>query len=202
MHGLQRGFNIIEVLISLAVLAILVTLAAPSFTQWLQNQQIRTATDSILNGLQVARSEAVARNTNVSFQFMDGLSSTCAVSALGSGGILLNQNWVVSVGDPSGACDKKIGDTPPGPVIQSRSESEGTPNTAATTTPGGATTVTFTPLGATTGNPDGSFSLQRVDVTNLVSAGAARPLRVVINPGGSLRMCDPIAVAPDSRACP
>ena len=202
MHGLQHGFNIIEVLISLVVLAILVTLGAPSFSQWLQNQQIRTATDSILNGLQVARSEAVARNTNVSFQFMDGLSSTCARSAFGSGGVLLNQNWVVSVGDPSGACDQKIGDTPPGPVIQSRSESEGTPNTAATPAPGGTTTVTYTPLAATTNNPDGSLTLQRVDVTNLVSAGAARPLRIIINPGGSLRMCDPVTVAPDPRACP
>ena len=202
MHGLQHGFNIIEVLISLVVLGVLIALGAPSFGQWLQNQQIRAAAEAILNGLQVARTEAVARNTNVSFQFMDGLSASCATSVLGSGGILLNQNWVVSVGDPSGACDKNIGDTPAGPVIQSRSESEGTPNTAATTTPGGTTTVTFTPLGATTGNPDGSLTLQRVDVTNRVSSGAARPLRIVINPGGSTRMCDPIAVAPDSRACP
>jgi hypothetical protein len=35
-------------------------------------------------------------------------------------------------------------------------------------------------------------------------ASTARPLRIVISPGGSVRMCDPSpsVVAPDPRACP
>lgn len=203
MHAPQHGFNLVELMISLAVLGILISLGAPSFSSWLQNQQTRAAAEATLNGLQVARSEAVARNTTVSFQFMADLTATCVTAPVGAGGYLTSISWVVTLGDASNACDKKVGDTPPGPVIQSRSSAEATPNAVVTTVPAGTTTVTFTPLGATTSNPDGSLVLQSMTLSNAVLTGSeARPLRIVINPGGSLRLCDPSAVAPDTRACP
>jgi len=205
MRALAHGFSIIELMITLVVLGILIALGAPSFSEWLQNQQIRAAADATLNGVQVARGEAVARNTNVSFQFVGDLSAACLHAAVGPGGYLSSTSWVVSVGDPSGACDKRINDTPAGPVIQSRSGAEVTPNAVVTTVPDGASTVTFTPLGATTSNPDGSPALQSMTLSNLtqpIGSTSARPLRIVINPGGSTRMCDPLAVAPDTRACP
>jgi len=203
MRAPQHGFTLIEIMISLVIIALLISLGAPAFSEWLQNQQTRAAAEATLNGLQVARSEAVARNANVSFQFMADLSSTCQPAPIGPGGALTSVSWVVSLGDPSNACDKKIGDTPSGPVIQSRSGAEVTPNALVTTLPASATTVTFTPLGGTTGNPDGSLTLQSMTLTNAVLTGSgSRPLRIVINPGGSMRMCDPSAVAPDTRACP
>jgi|SRR5215467_15313329 len=198
----QRGFNLIEVMITLVVLGVLIGLAAPSFSDWLQNQQIRGAAEATLNGLQVARAEAVARNKNISFQFMSDLSASCAKAPIGAGIALSSMSWVVSDGDPSGNCDKNINDPTPGPVIQSRSGFEGTPNAVVTTTPGGTTTVTFTALGATTSNPDGSFPMGCMDVSNLVPGATTRPLRIVINPGGSTKLCDLSVAAPDTRACP
>lgn len=61
------GFSLIELLIGIAIMAILVGLALPSFQSWLKNTQIRNAAESITNGLQRARAEAVARNSNVTF---------------------------------------------------------------------------------------------------------------------------------------
>lgn len=211
MRAPQHGFSLIELMISLVVIALLISLGAPAFSEWLQNQQTRAAAEATLNGLQVARSEAVARNTNVSFQFMTDVSPSCATAPVGGpGGALTSISWVVSLGDPTGACDKKVGDTPPGPVIQSRAGTEGTPNAIVTTNPAGSTTVTFTPLGATTSNPDGSPVMLWMTVNNTVlmvggvPTAAARPLKIVVNPGGSTRMCDPSPsiVAPDTRACP
>src|SRR5262245_36744694 len=203
MRARQHGFNLIELLITFVILAILIGLGAPAFSDWLQNQQIRGAAEAALNGLQAARSEAVARNRNVSFQFMNDLSATCAKTRIGMGINLSSMSWVVSAGEPSGNCDKKINDVPPGPVIQSRSGFEGTPGAVVATTPNGATTVTFTALGATTSNPDASLPMRSMDISSSVLTGAsARPLRIVINPGGSTRLCDPSAVAPDTRACP
>ncbi|HMH18405.1 MAG TPA: GspH/FimT family pseudopilin [Burkholderiales bacterium] len=203
MRAPQHGFNLIELMISIVVLGVLIALGAPGFSEWLQNQQIRAAAEATLNGLQVARSEAVARNANVSFQFVSDLTASCATAPLGSGGFLTSISWVVSAGNPAGACDKKIGDTPPGPVIQSRSGAEGTPNAVVTTVPAGTTTVTYTPLGATTSNLDGSLPMKSMTLSNVIlSAGTSRPLQIVINPGGSTRMCDPLAVASDTRACP
>jgi type IV fimbrial biogenesis protein FimT len=67
MHRPVRGFTLIEMLIGITVLGILLTLAAPSFMVWMQNTQIRTAADAVLNGLQLARTEAIRRNKTVRF---------------------------------------------------------------------------------------------------------------------------------------
>lgn len=61
-------------MIGIAILAILLGLAVPSFQTWLQNSQIRNAAEAVLNGLQRARAEAVARNTNVEFVLGTGSS--------------------------------------------------------------------------------------------------------------------------------
>ncbi len=70
----QQGITLIEALISIIILAILLAIGVPSFTTWLQNSQIRTATESIVNGLQLARAEAVRRNEQVSFILGAGTS--------------------------------------------------------------------------------------------------------------------------------
>jgi type IV fimbrial biogenesis protein FimT len=65
----QRGFNLIELMVTIAVLGILLMVGLPAFTDWMQNLKIRSAAESIQNGLQVARSTAIARNTQVSLVF-------------------------------------------------------------------------------------------------------------------------------------
>lgn len=200
----QVGFNLIEISIALVVLAILVALGAPTFGDWLQNQQTRAATEATLNGLQIARSEAVRRNAQVRFQFVTDLTSGCDLSAT-------NLNWAVSVGTPKGACDQPIDVVPPavpGPVIQSRSAQEVSPNAIVVVTPNGKPTsfVTFNSLGGVVSqNSDGSPPITQIDICNPAITGSnARPLRIVVSAGGSIRMCDPnpAIVAPDARACP
>ena len=70
----HTGFSLIELLVSISILTILITIAVPSFQAWLQNSQIRTAAESIKSGLQRARAEAVTRNTNVEFVLGDNFS--------------------------------------------------------------------------------------------------------------------------------
>jgi type IV fimbrial biogenesis protein FimT len=203
MIAVQRGFSIIELLITLVVLGVLIALAAPAFNEWMQNQQIRAAAEATLNSLQSARGQAIGRNVNVSFQFTTDLTSGCAPAPIGAGIYIKSVSWVVSSGDPTNSCDKQITDTPPGPVILKGLGGEGTPNAMLTTEPGGATTVTFTPLGGITSNPDGSNAMTALTVSNpSINPTSVRPLKVVINPGGTTRMCDPSVTAPDTRACP
>jgi type IV fimbrial biogenesis protein FimT len=54
-------------MIGVAILAVVMGIAAPSFWEWARNIQIRNAAEAVTNGLQQARAEAVARNTNVAF---------------------------------------------------------------------------------------------------------------------------------------
>jgi type IV fimbrial biogenesis protein FimT len=197
----QLGFNLVEIAIAMVVLAILISLGAPSFGDWLQNQQTRAAAEAMLNGLQIARAEAVKRNAQVRFQFVNDLTSTCFLSAV-------NLNWVVSVGDPTSKCDQMFDAALPGPVIQSKSASEVSPNVIMVIAPGGlnpANTVTFNSFGGVLAqNVDGSPPITQVDICNPAITGSnARPLRVVVPAGGSIRMCDPsVTDARDARACP
>jgi type IV fimbrial biogenesis protein FimT len=68
----QLGVTLIELMITLAILGILVIAAMPGYTIWIQNAQIRTASDAILNGLQLARAEAVRRNALTQFALASG----------------------------------------------------------------------------------------------------------------------------------
>lgn len=77
-------------MIGIAIMAILLGLAVPSFQGWLKNTQIRNAAESITNGLQRARAEAVARNTNMAF-------------ALGT-----DSSWTISVVTPASVMESRL----------------------------------------------------------------------------------------------
>lgn len=61
----QIGFTLIEVLVALAVAAILATVAVPRFSDALANVLARAEVKSFVQSLNVARSEAVARASEV-----------------------------------------------------------------------------------------------------------------------------------------
>jgi type IV fimbrial biogenesis protein FimT len=61
----QQGFTMTEILIVVAVIGILASLAAPSFSQLIKSQRIKSMATDINASLSLARSEAVKRNTNV-----------------------------------------------------------------------------------------------------------------------------------------
>lgn len=63
----QAGFSLVELMFAIVMLAVFLAIAMPSFRTWIQNIQIRNAAESILNGIQRARGEAVTRNSNVEF---------------------------------------------------------------------------------------------------------------------------------------
>jgi type IV fimbrial biogenesis protein FimT len=172
----ERGFTLVEVMISITVLGIILMLGLPAFGAWLQNQQLRAASEGMLNGLQTARAEAIRRNLLVQI----------VVGPPGTG-------WSVTEAVSSAA-------------IQTRVKEEGSPNAVLTVTPAGSTTVTFTPLGSVAANLDTSLTASQFDIRNSAGgscqpAGPMRCLRVVVSGGGSLRMCDPIVSLPDPRAC-
>lgn len=63
----QQGVSLIELMIGLVVLGVLLALGVPSYATWIQNSQVRAAAESVANALQLARAEAVRRNSLVSF---------------------------------------------------------------------------------------------------------------------------------------
>lgn len=192
----QRGVTLIEMMIGLAIVALVLFVAVPSFGIFLQNSQIRNAAGSVLDGLQLARNEAIRRNSPVRFQFVSNLTSGCTLSTT-------SLAWVVSQADPTGACNAAPSDTAAPQLIQARSATEGTSN--ARITVAGGSTVVFTGLGRVQG-----AGITQVDVTNTSGTclyvdptnGTMRCMRILVSNGGQSRMCDPqVTAANDPRKC-
>jgi type IV fimbrial biogenesis protein FimT len=66
------GFTLIELLVVLSIAVILVLVAAPSFSYLIANRSAKSAASELLSSLQRARSEAIARNANVTLSPISG----------------------------------------------------------------------------------------------------------------------------------
>lgn len=72
-----RGFTLVELMVVLIVLAVLVGMAMPSFTQMVNRNRLTAAANEMVASMQIARVEAVRRNMRVALcPSTDG--STCA----------------------------------------------------------------------------------------------------------------------------
>lgn len=221
---MQRGMSLIEVMIGIALLAFLLFLGVPSFQNFLMNTKVRNAAENIQTGLQLARAEAVRRNANVRFQLVTDLTSACTIQ----GGIMIFSptppSWVVSLDDPTGACNAAPSDTAGPRIIQKWNALEGAAgvpwsiSTVIVPTPPLESHLTFNGLGrlakpmSMAGVSPGVARI-RLETNSfgttmkcVGSAGAGdKPIRcldVRVTNGGQIRMCDPyVTDAADPRFC-
>ena len=174
--SLVRGFTILELMVALAIAALLLTIGMPSFTTFVRNSEIRSTAESISNGLRVARTEATRLNKPVSFTLVGG-------------------------GNPGWSINEFDGATLVLPPIQQYAKLEAGKSATAVTTPATAVSVTFNGLGRVIPTPIATPNLQQIDVASLV-AGDARSLRIYVDDVHGIRMCDPaLVLATDPRAC-
>lgn len=65
MRQKENGFTLIELMVTIAVLAIIAMMAAPSFGDLLQNQNLNRSTQELIGQLNSARSKAVLERREV-----------------------------------------------------------------------------------------------------------------------------------------
>ena len=65
------GFSLIELMVTLVVLAILATIAAPSFNDLLERRKVSGLASAITNDVQLVRTEALKRSRLVTVSFSD-----------------------------------------------------------------------------------------------------------------------------------
>ncbi|MEN1728185.1 MAG: GspH/FimT family pseudopilin [Pseudomonadota bacterium] len=105
-----NGFTLLELIIAIALVALLTAIAVPSFRAVIQNNRITAQTNDLLTAFQLARSEAVRRGRPVTI---------CAADVVGGGnaptcGTNWNLGWmavvdgVASAGSSNVAVDERL----------------------------------------------------------------------------------------------
>lgn len=88
----QRGFTLIELMIAIAVLAVILTTAVPAMGRFLEQQRLTAKANGLVGHLQFARGKAISHNTLVAAcPSSDGRSCT--------GGNRWDNGWIIHL-DP------------------------------------------------------------------------------------------------------
>ncbi len=66
INNKNRGFTLIELMVTVSIAAILLSIAVPSFKTMLKNNRVTTSSNEFVAALILARSEALKRNNTVS----------------------------------------------------------------------------------------------------------------------------------------
>jgi type IV fimbrial biogenesis protein FimT len=93
----SRGFTLIELMVVVVILAILMTLAAPSFVRTIQSSTMSSTVNTFLADLRFARSEAIRRGGGIVMcrsNAPEAASPTCGTGS-GPGGNGWVSGWIV-----------------------------------------------------------------------------------------------------------
>jgi type IV fimbrial biogenesis protein FimT len=95
--AIATGFTLVELMVAIAVLAIVTTVAVPSFNSLVQGNRLISGANQLLSAYQGARSEAIKRSQNVVLcATTDG--ATCAAKADWTNWLVLAGNEIVAQG--------------------------------------------------------------------------------------------------------
>ena len=77
----SSGFTLIELMVTIAVLAIIVSIAAPNISTQLANQRVKSTAATLANALKEAKVESIIRRQNVTVVF-DANTQTITLGAV------------------------------------------------------------------------------------------------------------------------
>ena len=139
MRTRNTGFNLVEIMISLAIVAVMMALAAPNLRDFIRNQRITALANDLMADLQLARTEAVKSSRNAWFCPSDNAAS---IGHCNGGSWTTQYRAIIVDANDSGTCD--VGD-----VVVRHKQSEATTGSPTITLAGGNATmgVTFKPSG-------------------------------------------------------
>lgn len=186
-----RGFSLLELMVTLAVLGLLLAAAAPTFGAWISNSRVRAVNENLQNGLRLAQAEAIRRSRVVVFALTNDAPSATATAvangrswAVFSVGLLDDEDLEFVQGGELGSAAAGVTVTGPASVCFGLS--------GRLVDPPAATGVD----GEACDGTSAEFDVKR--------DGADRELRTLVNLAGQVRVCDPAktqsATQPDG--CP
>ena len=188
--GRQRGVTLMELMIATAILAIIITVAVPSFSDIGDTQRLVGAAEQIFGHIQQTRSESVSGNTNAYIKFdTDGtasweygfstVSGTCDLTVTSP---TTANACVTVVDDGDGLIDPGDGSLDTGDLLLNRFTSTEWIDVKASIASfsSGTTQINFDPVRGT--SSDGEINLE---------SGNGKRLRVEVSLLGRPKICNP-----------
>lgn len=186
----ERGFTLVELVVTIALLGTLLGLAAPAFSDWIRGARVRTIANALQTGARLAQGEAVRFNRQVVFFLTNDSSCNAATNAALNGSF-----WAIrTIGLTAGEAVQ---------TVQCGTLADSAPGVSIA----GPTAICFNSAGRQTTNPSpgAGGAACNLPPTGMsvydISANGARSLRVQVSLGGQVRQCDPArtlsATAPD-----
>jgi len=205
-HRFQSGVSLIEVMVGLAILAMLMAFGVPQYGTFLANARLKATADTLVSGLSLARAEAVKRNARVEMVLISDDPEPALVNGYTTS--VNGPNWVVRNWNAATGLWE---------FVEGRAGAEGSGSQTSTVRiDGTAVNASFNGFGGlNTGNtlifditnPSGGACDMWDRATRTRNPAARGPMRclvVTVTPGGQIRTCDP-AVDPldlaDTRRC-
>ncbi len=197
------GLTLIELMVVVAIAVIILGLAAPSFSEYIITQRLRSVHEQVATDLQFARSEAVARSAFVGVRFQEVTGAggfTCYV-------IFTRPDPTTSptpdtcncTAGPGSACSASPTTTTELRTVTIPSELK-----VGVGVPSGQTkdTVTFEPRSAGIKIANSDFSLTTTPTFEIDStAHNNRNLRAIVLPSGRPKLCTPAGSTMGGPAC-
>lgn len=168
----QRGFTLYELLITMLVIGIVLTVGIPSFSQFTQNSRITSTANDLHSSFHLGRSEAARSKAPVTI-----CASADPLGAALCDGVLFDEGWIIFI-DLDGDLERAgAGEN----VLRAHPPIDAAINISVN---GGANYFGFAPTGLGRGDVGGQPSLQTAVICdgrgNIVAAGGMSAARILI----------------------
>ena len=173
----KAGVTLIELLVTIAIVAILATLAVPSFTQIIKDNRLATATNELVATLHFARMEAIRQGKRVTICKSSNGQDCCRDDPSCDASKGWEQGWIVFV-DEDNSGTRESGES----LLRVREALEGT--TKITGNHNVKNYISFLPTGESPTNGTLTVCDDRT---------GAYGRQIVISPTGRVRLVDKVS---------
>ncbi len=164
MKMYYSGYTLIEILVSLAIVAIMAGMAASPLASIIESTRLENRISDLLTTMHLARSEAVTRNSRVTICKINPSASTTACDT----GVGWDSGWIVFVdSDADGVADS--GET----VLQTYMGMGS--NITVTPTTGFANFISYRPSGSSTTNGEVNICVNNNVAIAIIVNATGRP---------------------------
>lgn len=191
----QSGFTIYELLITMLVIGIILSIGVPSFSEFTANSRISGTANDLHSSFQLARSEAARSKTNITI-----CASNNSMDAAAACGGTFDDGWMIFADLNGDLVRAGVGEN----VLRAHPAIH---NNMDIITNGGADYFSFAPSGLGRGDVLGNPAIQTARICdprgNIVAAGGSSAARfLVVTPIGRATVLRDVAQIAGAGGCP